>query len=436
MREKDIMEKMRSEVVIPDVVQERADLAFEKIRQKEGKKVVKMGSEQRNSEKMGSGQRNSEKRNSVKRKTGRGKRKAFWPAVAVAAFALGTMTVCAAYLHWSKGLEAELNATDEQKRLLEEEQYTAPLNSEGSSNRGDGGQSGENGSSGDGSNSISSGSVTAEGVTITPLQSIVDSRFAWLSFKVEGYEIEEGKEPCFQHTTVIVDDNIDASISYYGNFYNGIHVDENGKPAYEDGSPADEEIFVNADGSMEYIIMIDATQYGGLVGKNIHVDFTDLGTVYKASYTPDLEAVWSFDFTMKGSDKVRTLDLSEPLGDSGATVIYAEISPISIYVNYDFPLQEEAIEGVNENGEPITSTTFVEAPPITGVRLKDGTLLPYLTDGGVEGYLDESHEVYTCSYAFAGIVDTDQIDALLFRKGWPEEGGLTEADLYIVPIAN
>lgn len=426
MREKDIMEKMQSEVVIPDVVQERADLAFEKIRQKEGKKVVKMRSEQRN----------SEKRDSIKRKTGRGKRKAFWPAVAVAAFALGTMTVCAAYLHWSKGLEAELNATDEQKRLLEEEQYTAPLNNEGGSNRGDGSNNEGGNHSGESSNSINSGSVTAEGVTVTPLQSIVDSHFAWLSFKVEGYEIEEGKEPCFQYTTVIVDDNMDASISYYGHFYNGIHANENGKPVYEDGSPANEEIFVNADGSMEYIIMIDATQYGGLVGKNIHVDFTDLGTVYKAEYTPDLEAVWAFDFTLKGSDKVRTLNLSEPLGDSGATVIYAEISPISIYVNYDFPLQEEAIEGVNEKGEPIASTTFVEAPPVTGVRLKDGTLLPYLTDGGVEGYLDENHEVYTCSYAFAGIVDTDQIDALLFRKGWPEEGSLTEADLYIVPIEN
>ncbi len=44
VREKDIMEKMRSEVIIPDVVQERAELTFEKIRTKEGKRVVKMRS--------------------------------------------------------------------------------------------------------------------------------------------------------------------------------------------------------------------------------------------------------------------------------------------------------------------------------------------------------------------------------------------------------
>lgn len=398
MREKDIMKKMQSEVVIPDVVQERAELAFEKIRTKEGK-VIKMRSKKR-----------------------RGK--AIWIAVAAAVFALGTMTVCAAYLHWSKGLEARFEATDEQKQLLEEGQYAAPLNSEGSNSGGDG-NGGEN-----------NNSVTAQGVTITPQQSIVDGRFAWLSFKVEGYDLEEGKEPCFQYIAVTVEGDGESNISYSSSFYNGIHIGEDGRAVYEDGSPADGEIFVNDDGSMEYIIMVNATQYGenGLIGKNVHVEFTDLGTVYKAEYFPDLEAVWAFDFTLKGSDKVRKLNLSEPLGDSGATVIYAEISPISIYVNYDFPLQEEVIEGFNEDGEPITSTTFVEAPPITGVRLKDGTMLAYLANGGVAGYLDDSHEVYTESYAFDRIVDTDQIEALLFRKGWPEEGGLTEADLYIVPI--
>ena len=65
------------------------------------------------------------------------------------------------------------------------------------------------------------------------------------------------------------------------NFHNGIHPDENGKLVYEDGTHAEEEIFVNDDGSMEYIIMVDATQYGktGLIRKNVHVEFTDLGTM-------------------------------------------------------------------------------------------------------------------------------------------------------------
>ena len=118
MREKDIMEKMQSEVIIPDVVQERAELAFEKIRKKEGK------------------------------------------------------------------LEAGFDATDEQKQLLEEEQYTAPLNNESSGNGENGNSGRDNGNSG-GNSGDSGNSVTVQGVTITPQQSIVDSRFAWLSFKVK-----------------------------------------------------------------------------------------------------------------------------------------------------------------------------------------------------------------------------------------------------------
>lgn len=389
MREQEIMDKLQSELVIPDVVQKRAELTIDRIKKEQKKKgkIIKMGAKRR-------------------------KRKSMLVLIAVAVFVFGTMTVCAAYLHWSRGIEAQLQATEEQKQMLEEEQYTAPLKNEENTN-----------------------SVTEAGVTITPLQSIVDSRFAWLSFKVEGYHLEEGKEPCFNGVAVTVDGNTEAIISYTGYFYNGIHRNEEGKPVYEDGSPADGEIFINEDGSMEYIILINATECGGLVGKNVQVEFTDIGTVYKTDFTPDIDAVWSFDFTLKGSDEVRTLTLSEPLGDTGATVIYAEISPISIYVRYDFPLREEIIEGVDENGEPITSRDFVEAPPVTGVRLKDGSLHGYITGGGSMGYLDENYEVYTCSFMLDRILDTDQVDALLFRKAWPEEDrAMTEEDVYIVPV--
>lgn len=391
MKEKEIMDKLRSELVIPDVVQERAELALDRIKKEQKKKgkIMRMQKKRR--------------------------RKSMWLLIAAAVFVFGTMTVCAAYLRWSRGIEAQFQATDGQKQMLEEEQYTAPLQKEG-------GEMGKN-------------SVTEAGVTITPLQSIVDSRFAWLSFRVEGYQLEEGKEPCFSDVTVVADDNIDAPISYTASFYNGIHRNEEGKPVYEDGSPADGEIFINEDGSMEYMIIINATEYGGLAGKKLHVEFTDIGTVYKAEFTPDMEGVWSFDFVLKGSDKVRTLTLSDPLGDTGATVIYAEISPISLYVRYDFPMQETTIEGVNENGEPITSSDFVEAPPITGVRLKDGTFQGYITGGGSMGYLDEDREVYTCSFALDRILDTDQVDALLFLKALPEEArAMTEEDVYVVPV--
>lgn len=156
---------------------------------------------------------------------------------------------------------------------------------------------------------------------------------------------------------------------------------------------------------------------------------------FKTWMTRILEAVWEFDFELKGSDAVRTVTLSEPLGESGATVTYAEISPISLYVNYNFPLEKVEIEAVDETGKRITTTDFREAPALMGVRLKDGTLMTGIMNDGSEEYLDENKTVYTASYAVRSIIDTEQVDVLLFLKSAPDGGGkLTEENLYIVPI--
>ena len=113
MREREILDKLQSELVIPDVVQKRAELALDRIKKEQKKKgkVMKMGEKRR-------------------------KRKSMMVLIAAAVFVLGTMTVCAAYLHWSRGIEAQLQATEEQKQMLEEEQYTAPLQNEKGSEAG------------------------------------------------------------------------------------------------------------------------------------------------------------------------------------------------------------------------------------------------------------------------------------------------------------
>lgn len=398
MREKEIIESLQKDIVIPDIVQKKADQAFRKIK-KENAKMVMISTRKR-------------------------KWKTMWIAVAAAVLALGT-TVCAAvYLYRSKGLEAEFHMTQDEKTLLEENDYMASIADDNDEHE----------------------SVTVEGVTVTPLQMIVDERFAWLSFKVEGYELEEGKEPCFDIVSVVLDDDEEAFINYESSFYNGRMLNENGQFVYEDGTSAEDasgnivERFIDEEGCMEYIIRINGTGYErGLVDASIHVTLQNLGTVYKAEFTPDLNAVWEFDMDLKGSDEVRRETLSAPLGDSGATVTYAEISPISVYVTYDFPLQIEPIEGQNEKGEAITSTTFVEAPDICGVRLKDGTLMTNIVGGGTNGYVSDNQNVYTVSRALVRVIDTNEIDALLFMKSAPEAGAdgsyrWTEENLYIVPL--
>ncbi|MDE6389776.1 MAG: DUF4179 domain-containing protein [Lachnospiraceae bacterium] len=386
MRENDVIDILQQEIKIPAVVQKKTNLVFRQIQAERTSKTMK----------------------NTKRKW-----KTIWLPIAAAVLALGT-TVCAAvYVRWSRGLETQLQVTDEQKHTLEEAQIAAPV----------------------------SNSVTEQGITVTAMQTIVDSRFAYLAFQVEGYHTADGVQPDFENMTLEINGNSHYSM-LGGGFFNGLQSDGHGNFTYLDGSPALEnadgsviEKYTDENGNMEYTMLLMTTDpENSWIGKPLHLELHNLGTVYKAAFTPDIDATWTFDFTLQGSDKVRTCKLSETLGDSGATVIEAEISPISIYAAYDMPMQTQEIDGVNENGEKIQSSTFVEAPKLSGVRLKDGTLLTQIANGGSEGYSD-STQIYKASFATSSILDPEQVDALLFIKSYPEgDTPFTEENLYIVPI--
>ena len=153
MREKE-MDLLVKEIEIPEIVQRKADIAFKRIQEEDW-----------------------ERRRIISYRKARNRK--FAVIVAATAGIMAAVTACtAAYLHWSRGLEAELHVTEAQKRYLEDIKIAAPAGEDSG--------------------------VTSGGVTVTPVQSIVDSRFAFLSFKIEGYDLEEGKEPCFENIGITV----------------------------------------------------------------------------------------------------------------------------------------------------------------------------------------------------------------------------------------
>ncbi|MDE7271618.1 MAG: DUF4179 domain-containing protein [Lachnospiraceae bacterium] len=390
-REKAI-ETLQRDIVIPDIVQQKADLVLEQIKREETGR--------------------SGKRMTYSRKV---KRKGMWIAVAAAVLVLGTVA-CAAYMHWSRGMEEKFNVTQEQKVYLEENQFTVPMND----------------------------SVTQEGVTVTVQQSIVDAHFAYLSFRVDGYHVEEGVQPDFEYVNRTVDG---AGISMSGGgFFDNLHRDAYGNFTYTDGTPAKETAdgsviakYVNDDGSMEYIMTLMMNEKdNSLIGKPMHIEFQNLGTVDKAAFIPDINAVWAFDLTLEGSEQIRSIAVSQPVGESGATVTKAEISPISLYVEFDFPLQKVPIDGVDQDGNVIQSTTFAEVPRLIGVRLKDGTRLTGIVQGGSDGYDDDDHNTYRVYRGIDHIINPAEVDALLFEKAGAETNeeyyNMPEEKLYIVPL--
>jgi hypothetical protein len=337
-----------------------------------------------------------------------------WPVAIAATLVLGTISASAAYLQWSRSLGEGLQVTAEQKQRLEENQMASFV-----------GQS-----------------VTQNGVTVTAEQSIVDNQYAYLSFKVEGYELEGDLQPGFADTEIVVGDgDEELTGGWTGGFYDGLVADNNGMAIHDDGTSVSEEDFyryVQEDGSLEYRILMMNEQKGYYLDKPIHVELKDLGTYpgkAESITEADVEGTWSFDWTLQGSEEMKTCQINTLLEDHNATVLEAELSPISFSITYNFPMQETTETVQDENGEEITVISYAEPPYFTGVQLKDGTIYTSINGGGYEGYREGDSDVYECSGAFTRIIDVDQIESLLFVKSSPEgEQSLTEENLYFVPI--
>lgn len=345
--------------------------------------------------------------------TNKKRKKSFMAMTAAAALVFGTLTVgAAAYYNWSNGLTEELQISEEQQEMLEDTGMAV----------------------------FAGTSCTAAGVTVTAQQSITDNYYTYLSFKIEGYELEEGKEPGMEAVFITVDGKDD--FSWGGSFYDGMIVGPDGRYVYADGSPIDYEQpilgkYVREDGSLEYhMTLAKSGEKGFFVEKPIHVEFNNLGTVEKAEYFPVLDGTWELDWTLGGADTSKTYEMNEMLGDTGAMVKEIEISPVSFHITYEFPRTEIKKEVTFEDGRTETFINYEEAPWAAGVKLKDGTLLNMLYGGpGTKGFVDETTNTYVVAYAFDRVIDVDEVESVLFVKDAIDiEEIPTEENYYCVPL--
>lgn len=393
MNKKDMIETLQREIEIPDVVQQKANQAFDKIQMDKSKhdddpKVIPYRAKR--------------------------SKKRFVVIAAVITLMAASISVAAAYLNWSKSLSEGLRATEEQKLMLEENNMTTFV-----------GQS-----------------HTDQGITVTAVQSITDQYYTHIAFKVEGYEFDKGEEPFFESLKVTVDGTED--FSYSGRFYDGLISGDDGRAVNADGTPLEldengdfTKYYVMDDGSIEYqITLANSEERGYFINKSIHVEINNLGTVFKTEYTNKINGTWTFDWDLQGSESMRESKLNTSLGDTKATVKRAELSPISLFVEYQFPRQEITEIGLDENEEETEFTSYAEPPQLSGVKLKDGTLYPFIYGGpGSMGYATEDTDLYTVTFAIDRIIDPEQVESLLFIKSPLQEGEpMTEDNFYIVPI--
>ena len=379
MKKNDTIYTLQQNIEIPDIVTEKANMAFEQIRKDAGRSSDKIVTYQK----------------PVKKS-----RKKYVAAALIATMTVGAVSAYAAYTNWSHGMKEELRISEEQQKNLEANGMAA----------------------------FSDASATDAGVTVTAQQSITDNYYTYLSFKVEGYQVEKGVQPDFETISVTADGQ---NVSWGGSFYDGMISGDDGMVVNADGSAPETEAdgsmienYVMDDGSLEYHMILKSHEKGFFTGKQLHIELENLGTVAKAQYFPDIEGSWKLDMTLGGADTAKYIETNEKLGDTETTVTGVELSPVSMRITYDFPKTEPRMEEFeDENGEIQTIAWPAQPPFAFGIRLKDGTVMKYISAGSEStGYTSEEGQEYVVSFPLDRVIDPDQVEAVLFRE-YDEENG-------------
>ena len=323
-------------------------------------------------------------------------------AAAVCVLAVGGVSAVAAIHHnWGRGMSGNIQATDtEQQKLTddgvaevypEKEEYEALK-------------------------------VTNNGVTIVPDTVIVDAQFAYLSFTISGYNLPEGDEPGFEEVNMTSDD---MGINMSGGMYDGIVSNEEGAPVYEDGSELQftdsgdiVSHYYDENGNLEYFIQAHIAEAGDtMLGKTVKVDFKNLGSLYKAEFTDGVEGDWNFEITLPSVSSAKEFDVNKAIDGTSFTLTKLEISPVSLNATY------------TTDNAPEANQDDLGVPCVKGVVLKDGSRLPYLTDGGSIGYTDDSKTEAYNILGYDRVIDVDNVKALIISPTG-NTSDTVEVDIY------
>lgn len=277
-------------------------------------------------------------------------------------------------------------------------------------------------------------SVTDQGITISLVQTIVDNYRAELTFRIQGFQLPEGKDPEVWPVVTVDGEQFDFYSSQGGGFFDGTTRDEAGNWIYTDGTlvQSDENgnvifHYTGSDGSLEYTHYISFQETDGrYFGKEIQVSFPYVGIQRPKAAQPEpkVEGNWTLKWTLTGTGDNISIAPNAEIGDSGVILLDAEIGQKTIRTRYKIP---ELWEGWDQ---------LVWLPEaICGVRMKDGT--EYTCLPSTCGFEDQDNMIYFMdSDMYDAILDPSQVESLLFFKDWQKdaEGKPTVEEFYEITV--
>lgn len=323
-------------------------------------------------------------------------------ACVIALTVTGITAAAAGYHFWSRGISSGMQVTESQKAAADADGLAAHPAHDNT-----------------GETVVAGKEITSaehDGVAVSVEQTVVDNYRAVIALRIHGLKLEKDAAPWVDGVSC----DIEGADSNWGaHFYDGTIRMPDGTWMYEDGTRTGDyqPRYVDENGDLEYDFNFTNTgEAGALIGRKVVVSLTDLG-IEKEDCTQDVlvSGSWDLSWTLRGSDRNRTMELNEKIGDTGAVVTGVELSPISVRITMDWPYQAETERGITQDGENIVSETFRVSPYLKALLMKDGAVNVEAIDGpAFEGYTDKDKDVFVLQMNFQRIIDPDEVTELLF----------------------
>lgn len=248
--------------------------------------------------------------------------------------------------------------------------------------------------------------VTSGKITVVPKVLVSSEKVVYLSMLVEGAELPEGKEPCFEVIDASVKNGI---VNCAGTFCDGIFMADDGKNVYEDGSElkTDENgtvisYYTDKEGNMEYVMSIGvAESEENLLGETLSVTLKDFGMFDRTGYTELEEGEWKFTFELSETSLAEEIAMNTEVNGTDFILDKLKISPVSVVLNYSL------------KNETKQSPKIEDFPQFYGVKLKNGIKISTLGSGGLSGYLDDASDQAYQICGFTEVIDVKQIQSII-----------------------
>lgn len=355
MEQRDVLlEKLREDAEIPEIVYYKAEQAFNRIH----------------------AETNPPARKHKKRKTGFNRKKSTLFILA-AVLLIGTLSVSAAtYFHWNDKFKEEYHVTPEIEKKLNESNTAKEMNQFTEHN----------------------------GIRFEAVQSVADNTAAIIVVKIYGNEQFPLRQRMNFRNIDVKMDGMDT-LSMNAGFLESDSPDAQPDDIQEDGWTYQLVLVKNEEDSL-------LGKEIKLTFTDIIDSYEEKRTV--TELPPLLASTWELNIVLDNEDTGTEYEVNQPITGTDAKVNKIRISPVSFTIDYDWKRQMKTDTAISLNGETETFEHAPNPPELMGIVLQDGTVLEHITSWGNGKYTNDDFTQYQSTGTFTQFIEYENVKELIF----------------------